>query len=136
MSNFTSCYVKKYTVKQMAEILNLLFHAINFQCGWEIRNLHILFKYLVRTLINDMNSGNSISGRYLFVLYHIYCVYPLVLGDIDTDKQDTSRISFWNLNKSDFVNVPTGKKNTNNFFQGRKFEELRLSYFYNIGREL
>ena len=55
--NLTSHCGKKYAAQFMGETTCLSPLATVFRCGWEMRNVHTLFDYLVSSAVNDRKSA-------------------------------------------------------------------------------
>ena len=69
---------------------HLPFHAITFSCGWDQKNLHTMFDYVVRSLKNDLVAGKSIASWCLQLCGEIIGGYPPMMEDISTDKEKIS----------------------------------------------
>ena len=60
--NLTSHCGKKYAAQFMGETTCLSPLATVFRCGWEMRNVHTLFDYLVSSAVNDRKSAKVLAN--------------------------------------------------------------------------
>jgi hypothetical protein len=58
----TSHCGKKHAVQKMGDVQGLPMHAIVFRSGWDMKNLHTIFDYIVKSMINDERCGKALAG--------------------------------------------------------------------------
>ena len=83
----TSHFGKKAAVQAMADYSELPFYAISFRAGWESKNMHSLFDYLVKSATNDNHCGKSLGGWVAKFGETIFGGYPPELSAIQTKNE-------------------------------------------------
>ena len=85
--NLTSHCGKKAAMQAMADYSELPFYAISFRAGWESKNMHSLFDYLIQSANNDNRCGKTLGGWVAKFGETIFGGYPPELHAIQMENE-------------------------------------------------